>query len=178
MVAKGGGWGLLYWIHLQLMVWSKKYWHLKKFFSHKLGRYIIVDKTRSISAFIHKIAWKKDLKIYLYCLFKNTVPKFTLIYISFLCHFIQPKSLDQAEGHHFWQRLWLFCFPFLFPPKKRGKRKGEWSNKNNDQKSYLSARSKFGISNMSILTLYIVRYNRNLNWDCLTALNFLHLHTN
>jgi hypothetical protein len=60
---KGGGWGLLYWIHLQLMVWSKKYWHLKKFFFHKLGQYINVDKTRSNSAFIHKIAWKKDLEI-------------------------------------------------------------------------------------------------------------------
>ena len=35
-------------------------------------------------------------------------------------------SMDQAERHDIWPRLWLFFSPFLSPSKKEGRRKGEW----------------------------------------------------
>ena len=44
---------------------------------------------------------------------------------------------DRAEGHDFWERLWLFFSPFLFPPKIRGRK----NSKNRDQMSCLSGRS-------------------------------------
>ena len=40
-----------------------------------------------------------------------------------------------------WLLITIFANSFSFSPKKRGKRKGEWSNKNRDQKSYLSVPS-------------------------------------
>ena len=51
------------------------------------------------------------------------------------------RSSDQAERHYFCPRLWLFFFPFLFNPKKRGKKKRRMNSKNRDHKSCLSARS-------------------------------------
>ena len=98
------------------------------------------------------------------------------------------KCFDQTERHYFWARLWLFFFPFLFPPKK-GKKKRRNNGKNRDQKSCLSVRSisscKFGsnlvwqkiwkvrhlISNLwypvslqscTKCTIYIYMYNYNL----------------
>ena len=34
-------------------------------------------------------------------------------------------NFDQTERHEFCSRLWLFISPFLFPPKKEGRKKGE-----------------------------------------------------
>ena len=56
--------------------------------------------------------------------------------------------MDGTERYDFWSRFLLLHSPFLFPPKKRGKRKGEWCSKNRDQKSYLPVSS----NNSSILT--------------------------
>ena len=36
---------------------------------------------------------------------------------------------DRVERHDFWPRLWVFFPPFLFPPKKEGRRKGAWIEK-------------------------------------------------
>ena len=33
---------------------------------------------------------------------------------------------DRVERHDLKSQLWLFFFPFLFPPKKDGRGKGEW----------------------------------------------------
>ena len=52
---------------------------------------------------------------------------------------------DGTERYDFWLRF-LFCyfiFPFSSLPKKRGKREGEWSSKNRDEKSYLSVPSNW-----------------------------------
>ena len=59
--------------------------------------------------------------------------------------------------------LWLFFSPFLFSPKKRGKRKGEWSSKNRDQKPCLSARSILKIGNfVSVhIKLWIQKHKSN-----------------
>ena len=71
------------------------------------------------------------------------LPRFTItnkkpfkIYLQYL-----DPNTDRAERHDFWPRLWLFYFPFLFPPKIRGKKKRKMNSKNCDQKSFLSARS-------------------------------------
>ena len=48
----------------------------------------------------------------------------------------------EQKGMTFDHDFLVLHYPFLFPPKKRGKRKGEWSSKNRDQKSYLSVPSK------------------------------------
>ena len=40
--------------------------------------------------------------------------------------------------------IWIFFFPFLFPPKKRGMKKRRMKSKNHDKKSCLSAQS-FGL---------------------------------
>ena len=48
---------------------------------------------------------------------------------------------DRSKRHDFWPRLWLFFSSLFFPPKKRGKRKGEWFSKNCGQKSCISDRS-------------------------------------
>ena len=37
--------------------------------------------------------------------------------------FKYQKDRDRAERHDLKSRLWLFFSPFLFPPKKRGKKK-------------------------------------------------------
>ena len=37
---------------------------------------------------------------------------------------LNPPVFDRAERNDFWP--WLFYSPFLFPPKKEGRRKGEW----------------------------------------------------
>ena len=57
---------------------------------------------------------------------------------------------DRVVRHDFWQRLWLFFYPFLFPPKKRGKKKGRMNRKNCDQKSWLSARNKQSCKNINL----------------------------
>ena len=36
------------------------------------------------------------------------------------------NKFDQTERHDFWLRLWLFFSVFLFPPEKRGMKKGQW----------------------------------------------------
>ena len=46
-------------------------------------------------------------------------------------------------------RLWLFFFPFLLIPKKRGKKKRKMNSKNRDFKSCLSARSHLCYKNFS-----------------------------
>ena len=35
------------------------------------------------------------------------------------------NSIDRTERHDLKSRLWLFFYPFLFPLKKEGRRKGE-----------------------------------------------------
>ena len=48
--------------------------------------------------------------------------------------------MRSSRKYGFWSRLWLFFFPFLFPPKKR-KEEMRMNSKNRDQKSCLSALS-------------------------------------
>ena len=37
---------------------------------------------------------------------------------------LHHRLIDRSERHEFWPRLWLFFYPFLFPPKKKdGKEK-------------------------------------------------------
>jgi hypothetical protein len=55
--------------------------------------------------------------------------------------FYTYKMNDWAERHNFWPQLWLFFSHFLFPPKKKKKRR--MNGKNRDQKSCLSAWSKW-----------------------------------
>ena len=61
-------------------------------------------------------------------------PVYGCWYISLIWHFIeitfhrhqkhgQRFICDRAERLDFWSRLWLFFSPFIFPPKKRGKKK-------------------------------------------------------
>ena len=57
------------------------------------------------------------------------------------CTFYNTTEMDETERYDFWTRFLLLHSPFLFPPKKRGKRKGEWCSKNRDQKSYLPVSS-------------------------------------
>ena len=40
------------------------------------------------------------------------------------------KLLDRAERHDLKSRLWLLFSPFLFPPKRRGKKKRRMNSKN------------------------------------------------
>ena len=47
-----------------------------------------------------------------------------------------PPS-DETGRYDFWSRFLLLHSPFLFPPKKRGKRKGEWCSKNRALSSVL-----------------------------------------
>ena len=47
----------------------------------------------------------------------------------------------EQKGMTFDQDFGFYFPPFLFPSKKEGRRKGEWSSKNHDQKSCLSTRS-------------------------------------
>ena len=39
---------------------------------------------------------------------------------------VGPIALERAERCDLKSRFWLFFSPFLFPPKKEGRRKGEW----------------------------------------------------
>ena len=80
---------------------------------------------------------------------------FTIYLQSFL--FILTKTINFCDLDKwvvrvlglFWssRKTWLLTTPlllfspFIFPSKKRGKRKGEWNSKNRDQKSYHSTRS-------------------------------------
>ena len=73
---------------------------------------------------------------------------------------------DRAEGYDFWPRLWSFFSPFLFPPRKRGKKKRRMNSKNRDQKSCLSARSIINKSNPNI-------YFRGLSIDNKYAFNVI-----
>ena len=57
-----------------------------------------------------------------------------------LCPLWTISCNDQSERHEFWPRLWLFFSPFLFTPKKEGRRKGEWISKNRDPKKILTLR--------------------------------------
>ena len=49
---------------------------------------------------------------------------------------------DETGRYDFWSRVLLHHSPFLFPLFLGGKRKGEWSSKNRDQKSYLPVSSR------------------------------------
>ena len=61
------------------------------------------------------INWYNALfKIYLYVYLLTRLS----IYLSVYTY--------RAERHDFWPRLWLFFSPFPYPPKKEGRRKGEW----------------------------------------------------
>ena len=64
---------------------------------------------------------------------------------------------DGTERYDFWSRFSLLHSPFLFAPKKRGKRKGKWSSKNRDQKSYLSVPSlqRYLEQNKSNVHIYV-----------------------
>ena len=73
-------------------------------------------------------------------------------------HFTFQHFWDRAERHDFWPRLCLLFSSFLFPPKKRGKKKRTINSKNSDQKSHLSARSVFGITGV-IDTISVVIKN-------------------
>ena len=56
-------------------------------------------------------------------------------------------KLTGLKGMSFDTRHWLFFSPFLLPPKKRGKRKGEKNNQCRGQNACLSDRStKLGCS--------------------------------
>ena len=55
---------------------------------------------------------------------------------------IQRRPIwDRAERHDFRSILWIFFSHFLFPDKKRGKKKRRMNSQNRDQKTCLSARS-------------------------------------
>ena len=55
--------------------------------------------------------------------------------------YVGALQVREKKGMTFDQDFVYFFPPFLFPAKKRGKRKEESSSKNRDQKSCLSARS-------------------------------------
>ena len=66
---------------------------------------------------------------------KELIPKFKQICVKVI------SIEDRAERHDLKSLLWLFYSPFLFPTKKRGKKKRRINSKNRDFKSCLSARS-------------------------------------
>ena len=56
--------------------------------------------------------------------------KFTHYKTTFMFHFkfkdmALRYEIDRAERYDLKSRLWLFFSPFLFPPKKEGRRKEE-----------------------------------------------------
>ena len=48
-------------------------------------------------------------------------------FISYL--FFSNSPIDRAERYDLKSRLWIYFSPFLFPPKKRGKRKKRMNSK-------------------------------------------------
>ena len=81
-----------------------------------------------------------------------------------------PLKMDGTGRYDFWSRFLLLHSPFLFPPQKRGKRKGEWCSKNRDQKSYLPvSTSKWSLwfSVFLILISAIVIWNQSFKRICL-----------
>ena len=78
---------------------------------------------------------------FLYC-FPNSYR--SSIYCSSSLSPLRPGKSGNYDGtkrYDFWSRFWLLHSPFLFPLYLGGKRNGEWSSKNLDQKSYLSVPS-------------------------------------
>ena len=56
-------------------------------------------------------------------------------------YIMRVRFNDRAEGHDLKSQIWLFFSPFLFPPKKRVKKKRRMNSKNRDFNSCLPARS-------------------------------------
>ena len=86
----------------------------------------------------HLLSWSWSLRNSF--LIHNSFSLFKIIFntlATFSCHKNRSK-----ERHDFWPQLWLFIFPFLFPHKKRGKKKRRMNSKNRDKQSCLSARSR------------------------------------
>ena len=64
--------------------------------------------------------------------------------------------MDETGRYDFWSRFLLHHSPFLF--FLGGKRKGEWSNKNRDQKLYLPvSSSKWNIVGEYEFEIYIFK---------------------
>ena len=71
---------------------------------------------------------------------------------------------DETGRYDFWSRFLLHHSPFLFPLFLGGKRKGEWSSKNRDQKSYLLVSSSTSSFNCTFFVIekHCTRYELHL----------------
>ena len=63
---------------------------------------------------------------------KKSKDKYSVLFLDPTTHSKRTNQIDQAERHDFWPWLWLFFSPFLFPSKKRGKKKRRMNSKNCD----------------------------------------------
>ena len=121
------------------------------------------------------IKWSWQRKIFLLQIrgFRKCVS--FILYLKNFCVFLLNLH-DRSERHNLWPWLWLFSFPFLFPPKKVERIKGEWITKiviksqaflldqftlvlYNDKKRQILLNLKMIILNSSIYLLILKR-----NW--------------